>query len=985
MTTAKPKAQARCYMSDTVVLKGQSSQSPADDGVVWGTVLRCWHDVDPPVDELTVKLCPDLRPGQVFVYWRCAYTPAAVALIMERSTVLPDTPTERLSDGSRSTLLAVVEDSELVVDSRMCDTGLHAKRNVSDAMSGTIESIDTQLSLRHLVTGERRVVPSAEVFKSREWYLDAIVRCGNWIGIIDEIKEDALIMLEDGTIRTCPTLDLFKDMGTAWSIKNQLHAWDTTTPGCSAVLEKTGYEPGKLIRAGGAEQVNDEASLWEEVEGLGSFRKCRLLSLETTSITVTWQYHRVMSSPNVSEKPPEHIPQHGSHGRVTLKEIQVFQTCMDGHAYDVGESVAFKNAPWRDYADFVETCTDIDSAIDPLSLVQEWRVERVQQQVTLRWQDGTHSTHASTDIVKYDYIDELDLWPADPVEHKQTGKVGVVQKVSPVDRIAHVRWYADTKIEEQAEELSLYDLVPIADLEIDDRDYVLIMEDGDTTTFPQVVHHSDKSPPVPAGNRLAHQLRSAGSMLATFVLGGVQSGRGPSSTSIDTSPVEWFGQVVRLEPDGNVLVSLGLASPVQTIRIDPDRLLRVVIGLPAGDGEYDDMDLDSESGSYMSVDQEGDLADAEDLPWKDESGEVVSEGGSAWEDDDEDITDEPASIPLDVGVSTEPAAVPATVNGAPADEVTPTTLSTQRHDRSTEVHPAARPVQLQSDSMPSDPDHFAAFEILETEPADHWFREERAPTEGSGNLKRIQKEYGILRNSLPPGILVRTFENRLDLLRILIVGPPGTPYEYAPMVFDVHLPHNFGRRPPNVYFHSWTNGVGRVNPNLYEDGKVCLSLLGTWEGNEQTEIWTPKSTLLQVFVSIQSLILVKEPYYNEAGFEVLTASDDNAVASRNYSERAYVLTRDFVAHALEDPPAALEHELRWLYIGPGNLLTRVIARATAAMQEPVNAGDTANGKAKPSEDEYRIGISRGAQLLLRRTIAKLHTIAAVNAPHPPAA
>jgi hypothetical protein len=42
--------------------------------------------------------------------------------------------------------------------------------------------------------------------------------------------------------------------------------------------------------------------------------------------------------------------------------------------------------------------------------------------------------------------------------------------------------------------------------------------------------------------------------------------------------------------------------------------------------------------------------------------------------------------------------------------------------------------------------------------------------------------------------------------------------------------------------------------------QVCLSLLGTWAGPG----WDPKrSTLLQVLVSIQSLILVSDPYFNE--------------------------------------------------------------------------------------------------------------------------
>lgn len=50
-----------------------------------------------------------------------------------------------------------------------------------------------------------------------------------------------------------------------------------------------------------------------------------------------------------------------------------------------------------------------------------------------------------------------------------------------------------------------------------------------------------------------------------------------------------------------------------------------------------------------------------------------------------------------------------------------------------------------------------------------------------------------------------------------------------------------------------------INSNLYEEGKVCLSILGTW-GGDKSEIWSAaRSSLLQALVSIQGLVLVKEP------------------------------------------------------------------------------------------------------------------------------
>ena len=58
----------------------------------------------------------------------------------------------------------------------------------------------------------------------------------------------------------------------------------------------------------------------------------------------------------------------------------------------------------------------------------------------------------------------------------------------------------------------------------------------------------------------------------------------------------------------------------------------------------------------------------------------------------------------------------------------------------------------------------------------------------------------------------------------------------------------------------------RFGPNLYADGKVCLSLLGTWDGPK----WNPKhSSLYQLLISIQGLILgVEHPYYLEPGHGV---------------------------------------------------------------------------------------------------------------------
>ena len=89
---------------------------------------------------------------------------------------------------------------------------------------------------------------------------------------------------------------------------------------------------------------------------------------------------------------------------------------------------------------------------------------------------------------------------------------------------------------------------------------------------------------------------------------------------------------------------------------------------------------------------------------------------------------------------------------------------------------------------------------------------------------------------------------------------------------------------PKVNLQTTGGGSVRFNPNLYNCGKVCLSLLGTWQG-DQGESWHAKtSTLLQVLMSIQALILVPDPFFNEPGYERTRGTPEGDRQSRAYNE-----------------------------------------------------------------------------------------------------
>ena len=111
------------------------------------------------------------------------------------------------------------------------------------------------------------------------------------------------------------------------------------------------------------------------------------------------------------------------------------------------------------------------------------------------------------------------------------------------------------------------------------------------------------------------------------------------------------------------------------------------------------------------------------------------------------------------------------------------------------------------------------------------------------------------------GIFCKFSEIDMTHVQAMIIGPSDTPYENGFYFFDLRFPDNYPWSPPRVKFITQDSNI-RFNPNLYVDGKVCLSILGTWSGPG----WSSCLTLNSVLLSIQTL-LNENPLQNEPGFE----------------------------------------------------------------------------------------------------------------------
>ena len=119
-------------------------------------------------------------------------------------------------------------------------------------------------------------------------------------------------------------------------------------------------------------------------------------------------------------------------------------------------------------------------------------------------------------------------------------------------------------------------------------------------------------------------------------------------------------------------------------------------------------------------------------------------------------------------------------------------------------------------------------------------------------IKRLLRELQNINNEPNYFYSCNPREDNILLWDFCIIGPPDSLYEYGTFYGRIEFTNTYPNKPPIVIF----NNI--FHPNIYIDGKVCISILheGTdLSGYEKDyERWNPSHSINSIMLSIMSML-----------------------------------------------------------------------------------------------------------------------------------
>lgn len=144
-------------------------------------------------------------------------------------------------------------------------------------------------------------------------------------------------------------------------------------------------------------------------------------------------------------------------------------------------------------------------------------------------------------------------------------------------------------------------------------------------------------------------------------------------------------------------------------------------------------------------------------------------------------------------------------------------------------------------------------------------KQEKSKVMSKDSRKRLQKDIiEIIKNPLTEHGIYYTHDDS-NMLKgyAVIFGPNDTIYRHGAYMFEFKFPTNYPVSPPKLTYLT-NDGNTRFHPNLYRNGKVCLSVLNTWRGEGWTSCQTIRTILLILVTLFHNKPLLNEPGIKES-------------------------------------------------------------------------------------------------------------------------
>jgi ubiquitin-conjugating enzyme E2 O len=571
-------------------------------------------------------------------------------------------------------------------------------------------------------------------------------------------------------------------------------------------------------------------------------------------------------------------------------------------------------------------------------------IKAITRFIDVQWQDGSITRkESSIDLLPYLHLADTDFQPNDiiqsvptTVEESEVTRRGVVQSVDHKNRVATVWWIAENNIEPH---VSVY-----------------MLDDSDSRYHYRIgyfcrrgLHESEKGFDGTVG--LVDNLDDQGRIYVLWAEGGAGwyyplqviafdasdygtdtwDGLNPRASPEPTGDLIAFRRPPRQNQDEESEAEAEIGDDITKLPVEElYELARGPVDEDAEDAgsasgsEQSDVDDEDQSGSHSaSSDIDGDVDDdgidaiEEDIPPLEEDSDLVLSASPELQTAttlaatilDDSTTMETSSSSSTTASPQVQLKIASNSHGDFTRSIAPQhPIDLSSSSKNTEAHIApSAPLVKQLSSLDLNPsaadsdidEDLLPFRFAESVPKDHHYAKHKQIS--IANLPNLaMKEWKLLGEATLDGAYVIAYEDRVDLFRFIVCGAHGTPFYLSWFMFDLKFDSDYPSQPPHVFYRS----LGpKLHPNLYEDGNVCLSLLGTWSGSG-VEVWDPASSnTLQVVLSIQGLILgVKEPYYLEAGYDKHRGTPEGEANSLVYNERSFLLSVQQMKKLIEHPP-----------------------------------------------------------------------------------